>query len=513
MSSRTPLLAALRTSFARSAAGGDGSPALSRRTVLKAAGAAAVATGLAAVPATPARAAAGLRVAVVGAGLAGLSAADRLCAAGAQVTVYEAQRRVGGRVMSVPEFLPGQAIELGGELIDTDHTTMRGLAERFGLTLDDYRLDTTVAQDTYFFRGRAYAEDEIVAAFTPVRDALVRDLAELDDGDITYLTPRNAQRLDELSIDDWLSSHRITGVIRDLLDVAYTTEYGLEIDRQSALNLLSTIGTKTGEFEIFGASDERFHVRGGNQQIPQALADSLRAEVRLGWSLQDVRRTAAGRYALSFADGVTGRDVTADAVVLAIPLTTLRQVRLDIGLTPVQERHIRETAYGTNAKLMIGYDERVWRERYHTNGSVYSDLSMQTLWETSRLLPGKQGVLTNFTGGEAGVALGEGAVAGQVQRVLRDADQIFPGIAATQRGLPTARFHWPSFRYALGSYACPTPGWWTALRGALSTAAGGVHFAGEHTSLGYGGFMEGAARSGVDAAESLLKQVSATAVR
>ena len=55
--------------------------------------------------------------------------------------------------------------------------------------------------------------------------------------------------------------------------MAYTTEMGLEIDQQSALNLLTFIGTDDADaFNVFGESDERFHVRGGNDLIPRALA-------------------------------------------------------------------------------------------------------------------------------------------------------------------------------------------------------------------------------------------------
>jgi monoamine oxidase len=507
LGTRTPLLGALGRSFARGdAERADGNrPVHSRRTALRAAGATALAGAFAGAAVHPAAASGRVKVAVVGAGMAGLAAADRLRRAGADVSLFEAQHRVGGRVLSVREFLPGQAIELGGELIDTDHAAMRGLAARFALTLDDYRLDSpAVSTDLFYFGGRVVPEKEVIEAFEPVRQALLRDLATIEEGDITYRDARNAGDLDRLSIAQWLDRHGVAGVLRDLLDVAYTTEFGLDIDNQSALNLLTMIGTAERRFDVFGSSDERFHVRGGNDQIPNALASTVESHLTRDATLEAVRRTSGGRYRLTFAEGRSVRDTVADVVVLAIPLTTLRQVRLDLPLSPVQRAHIDQTEYGTNAKLMLGFGERVWRTRHGSNGSVSTDLDMQMTWETSRLLPGAQGVLTNFTGGRAGVALGSGSAAGQAARTMRDVDAVFPGAAEAQRGEPVARFHWPSNRFALGSYACPTPGWWTGLRGALSEPAGGVYFAGEHCSLDYNGFMEGAARSGVDAAEAIL---------
>jgi monoamine oxidase len=64
----------------------------------------------------PARAAAG-RVVVVGAGFSGLAAAYELSRVGYEVTVVEARNRVGGRVLSFSDLVPGKVVEGGGELI------------------------------------------------------------------------------------------------------------------------------------------------------------------------------------------------------------------------------------------------------------------------------------------------------------------------------------------------------------------------------------------------------------
>jgi hypothetical protein len=72
-----------------------------------------------------------------------------------------------------------------------------------------------------------------------------------------------------MSITQWFDRNGVSGWLRKLLDVAYTTEMGLEIDQQSALNFLTFVGTEDKDaFRIFGESDERFHVRGGNDPDP-----------------------------------------------------------------------------------------------------------------------------------------------------------------------------------------------------------------------------------------------------
>ena len=74
-------------------------------------------------------------VAVVGGGLAGLMAARRLVLHGVKVTVYEARKEVGGRVLSNPNFSAGRITEEGAELIGSFHTEWLELAREFGLAM------------------------------------------------------------------------------------------------------------------------------------------------------------------------------------------------------------------------------------------------------------------------------------------------------------------------------------------------------------------------------------------
>src|SRR5688500_15348578 len=84
----------------------------------------------------PARAAAG-RVVVIGAGFSGLTAAYELSRAGYEVTVVEARNRIGGRVISFSDFVPGKTVEGGGELIGSNHPAWVAYAKQFGLQFID----------------------------------------------------------------------------------------------------------------------------------------------------------------------------------------------------------------------------------------------------------------------------------------------------------------------------------------------------------------------------------------
>jgi monoamine oxidase len=356
----------------------------------------------------------------------------------------------------------------------------------------------------WFAQGRSYSELQIIRAFVPLAQTIERDLATLGDGDILWDAPQNAEALDAMSISDWMDREGVSGWLRTLIEVAYTTEMGLECDQQSALNFLTFIGTEPNQFQIFGSSDERYHVRGGNDLIVQGLAEKLADVIETGTVLEALRRQADGSFALSLRRGAESQQVNARQVLIAMPFSTLRQVQLDLELPAHKRRAIDGLRYGTNSKLMIGFNERVWRTRHRRNGSVYSDLPFQTTWETTRLQEGSSGVLTNFTGGRHGLELNAGTARSQADVAALQLDTIFPGIATQRNGAREVRMHWPSQPWAQGSYACFTPGDWTGLRGAMGEPVGQLYFAGEHCALDTQGFMEGGCESGETAATQIL---------
>lgn len=479
----------------------------SRRRFLQQATVASAALALhACVRVPPARPRDDGEIAIVGAGIAGLACAWRLRQGGRRVRLYEAQERVGGRMFSLRgHFADAQVCELGGELVDSGHARMQALAAEFGLELDDLAADPTAAfGEVWFCDGRRRGEDEILRAFAPIADAIARDAATLPDEEITYAASGGAEALDRESVAQWFDRHGVSGWLRRLIEVAYTTEMGLECEEQSALNLLTFIDPGTEALRVFGDSDERFHVRGGNDRIPRALAARLDDAIETGAVLEAVRARAGGGYALTFRRGAAAFDVPADEVVLALPFTTLRDVRLDVELPPAKRRAIAELGYGTNAKLMIGFSERVWRTRHASSASLFCDLAPQTAWETSRMQPGAAGILTNFTGGRHGVEIGSGTPAQQAALAVRELEAVWPGLASAREGMREARFHWPTHAWTKGSYACFRPGQWTTLRGAIGERVGRLHFAGEHCAFDNQGFMEGGVESGEAVAQAIL---------
>ncbi len=463
-------------------------------------------------------------VGIVGAGMAGVHCAYLLKQAGVRAVLYDAQNRIGGRMFSDRTTFAqpdGQHCELGGELIDTAHVTLQSLCQLLGIGLLDY--------DTYYppinhilarIAGQTLTLGDILAdGWGPIAgqvNSAVNTLTNPNNAP-SYQDANGGAAIDAMSIHQWFDSVGASGPVRSLLEVAYLGEFGLETDQQSAWNFLWQISpADPNNFLVFGASDERFTTATGNDAVPNGLAARLDAsQIMLGYQLVAVAVRPDGRIVLTFQVGGATKTAVFDHVVLALPFTLLRKVDLSgVTMSAVKTKAIQTLGYGTNAKLMVGFNSRVWLTPPTTgdggtaypasDGMVYSDLpALQNTWETSRLQAGNSGIITDFVGGNLGVSIGTGTPQSQAVTFLQAFEQIFPGATAASNG-KLSRMHWPSFPWTLGSYSCYLPGQWTGISGAEIERVGNIHFAGEHTSLAFQGFMEGAAETGAMAAAEIL---------
>jgi monoamine oxidase len=451
-------------------------------------------------------------VAIVGAGLAGLYAGYVLAGKKLTAQVYEADTRVGGRVASLRGVFPGQVVERGAELIDTTHVTLRNLAVGLGLTLEDYNKQP--GEEFFFFDGVRYSEAQVVEEYRALVAAMGQDLQRLSNGPTADAYTAFDRQLDFTSLKDYLRNRGAGALISQVVDVAYTIEFGREIDRQSALSFLFFAkASRSSVFKPFGVfSDERFHVVEGNDRVATGLAGLLPAPVALGHRLLRVAKLADGRVKLVFDVGGKTVERVHAAVILTLPAPAMRQVQFDasVGLPAFKTDAIARYDYGTNSKLMVGFAGRPWYERLNCNGGSYSDLpNHQNTWETnpSAAQFGVRGVITDYSGGLRGARLDPARTAAEATAFLGDLEKVWPGttalVARNRRGEPLAHLeNWLRNPLFGGGYSNNAPGYFTTLEGQYAKPVGNVIFAGEHTDsfYEYQGFMEGALLSGARAA-------------
>jgi monoamine oxidase len=453
------------------------------------------------------------RVAIVGAGLAGLTCAYQLRQAGIAATVYEASGRAGGRCWTRRgDFAEGQIAEHGGELIDQSHTAIRQLAQSLGLTLDNLlQAEQNGAEPFYYFDDQPYTYDEATRDLKAVWQKIHSDVSAASYPTLYYQSTQRGRELDQMSILQWINESVPGGVyskLGQLLDVAYNIEYGAESSDQSCLNLLYLLGyIGPGRLRIFGPSNEKYHVRGGNDQIGALLAHALAPRIRLGERLTAIRLMNDNTYRLTFGAGGRSTEVTADLVVLTLPFSILR-TSVDFtraGFRPLKLTAIRELGMGSNTKLNVQFRSRHW-ERLGWNGDSYSDRGYQVTWDVTRAQPGASGILVDYTGGNVSDSFKRGTPESRAAQFLDRIEPVMPGLKAQWNGLATLDY-WPGNPYALGSYSYWRVGQYTKFAGVEGEPEGNCHFAGEHTSIDFQGYLNGAVDSGIRAAAEIAAKV------
>lgn len=444
-------------------------------------------------------------VLIVGAGIAGLTAAYRLTQAGIPVNVIEARNRVGGRVRSISK-IAGTTIdaELGAAYIDSEHVCIRDLAAELGLTeLDLVAGEEGLIPEIYFAEGRIIPIEEIINDFAPVAERIDETLIAIDNFEDYTTFDEPTAAIDNLSITEYLETIPTSTTLRQMLEVAYNAFYGLDANEQSSLNLIYVIGTEPNTFELYGSSDERYRIIGGNSQIINGLANLLQGSIETSTVLEAITSLSDGSYRVSLRSGERTFDRTYERIVLTTPFPVLRQVQLNVDLPPVKRFAIDNYGFGTNSKLHIAFNNPVWRTRFGSSGETYVDLGFQNTREVAPTSPTTEGVLEILAGGNLGVVLGSGTPEDHAQRFLPELDLVYPGISSDRIG-SAVRSYWPGELYTQGSYTCYRPGQFVQFFGVEGERVGNLFFAGEHTSLDFQGYMEGACESGEIAAMEIL---------
>ncbi len=495
---------------------------LRRRDVLKGAGALAGA----AILARPRTAHAGSppRIAIIGGGISGLNAALTLKDAGYASTIYEAASDVGGRMHSnTTSWANGQVSEWCGELIDTGHASIIALAKRFKLKLDNlHDAEPKGATETYFFDGKYYTYAQADKDFQPVLDVLNQQNTDAPFPTLYNSFTDAGRRLDETSIYAWIERFVKGGhssKFGQLLDVAYNIEYGRDTKEQSSLNLVYLLVGPTDDLVLFGFSDETYHIRGGNQSLPHAIAAHLGQDsIHTGYRLTKIEKAAHKTYELTFATASGSVCVVADRVILTVPFSVLRGLDYSgAGFDSLKKTAITQLGYGTNCKLQLQFDDRLWDLAHHpwplSTGTSYADTGYQNTWDVTRAQPGSTGILVDYTGGSIGASFkpdagpysdsSSAAVQAYAKDFLAQIEPVYPGLTSHYNGRATLSV--PAVDpNLLGSYSVWLVGQYTEFSGYEGVRQGNVHFAGEHCSTSYQGFMEGGAEEGERAAGEIL---------
>jgi monoamine oxidase len=437
----------------------------------------------------------GRRVIVIGAGFSGLSAAYELSRAGYEVTAVEARNRVGGRVVSFGDLVPGKNVEGGAELIGSNHPTWVAYADRFKLSFLDVTEEDLEAP--IILGGKRLSEDESEALWEELSKAtntMNAEAARVTDADRPWTTP-NAEALDRRTLASWIQGLQASTSCKAAVDAMMASDAGVRTEWQSYLGNLAMV--KGHGLEKYWTDSEVYRCRGGNQQLARRLVSEI-GEKRVLLSTPVVAVSVDDRLArVRLANGQT---LEAEDAILTVPPSVWNKIAFD----PVLPATLAPQM-GANVKCLIALQDRFWR-REELAPDTLSDGPINQTWEGTDGQPGAGAALVAFSGGpSADVCRAWPAQTTlKLESYLAELSKVYKGIRpAYVRG----RFmDWPSDVWAKASYSFPAPGQVTSMGPTIWRDSSRLRFAGEYTSYAFMGYMEGALHSGALVARAIAER-------
>lgn len=444
------------------------------------------------------------RVVIIGAGFGGLSCAYQLKRAGVQVTVLEARPRVGGRVHSLDTLVPKQKVEAGAELIGLNHPTWLAYAKEFDLTLNELP-ESDEANSPILLNGRRLLGEEVAQLWSGL-DKVLQSM----NGDARginrqqpWLSP-NAKALDEQSLKE--ASRRWPGspLEREAAMAMIANDMNCWPDRYSHLAMLASIAG--GGIEAFWTESEIYRCASGNQSLAFALARAIgESNIQLRAPVNAIDLTGRSARVTLASGGV----VEADAVVLTAPPSTWDQ----LGITPALPADYRMST-GTAIKVLNRVDHPFWTADKLEPDSL-TDQAVGMTWrggEPATTSVKDPACLTVFAGGQAAQAWLDRTPTQRRELADQELNALFPGFSTHNQ--QQVFCGWPSERWTRCGYSAPSQGQVTRVFPLLQ---GGwrdkLFFAGEYTSPGFYGYMEGGLHSGAVLAGRLARQLNLVEAR
>jgi len=244
-------------------------------------------------------------VAVVGGGVAGLTAAYRLKQQGVRVVVYEATDRVGGVVFS--ERRDGFSADLGPNTMAAPSPALRGLLDQLGLTSS--LLPASAAAGTRYI----VKKKKLLPLPTSPQDFLTtrllsngaklavfgEPLVEAAEGLLDESVATFVRRRFNQEVLDYIANPFVAGIYAgdpEQLSARHALPrfYALERTHGSVIKaLVGMRGAKRADGASAGGAG-LFSFATGMQELPDALARALRAEIRLRAPVTQLRAGPKG---------------------------------------------------------------------------------------------------------------------------------------------------------------------------------------------------------------------------
>lgn len=385
-------------------------------------------------------------VLILGGGLSGLSSALHLKQKQIPFVIYEAQDRVGGRVFSMANPLdPKEFVDMGGQFVESHHTTMRALAKDFFVKLEKYQDWTLPAVE-------------------------MKELEKMAERDFLLL--------DAISFAEFLSEAKhVSSINIKSIHQLVLKKWGVPSESLSALPVCLQFNLFKGTLETYQFPDSTHEFM--NSFYHRTAGTDFGQGVQHGNELVELKEDG-GRFELTFLKNGRESHISCTKLICALPLSTLSKVKgiEKLKISAEKKYWIQNAAYSHHRRLFIPGDDAMVNKKRTIQDTYFIEKRISGLQIDSSRLD-----------------------LGQLQEKLIE-DKLISKASESQGIL---KVDWGLMRFQRGKGLIYPPKTFIDFMYAITQPEYGKNFflVGEHASLEFAGTMNGAVESGILAAQNI----------
>jgi len=418
-----------------------------------------------------------LDVIVVGAGFAGLTAARELTRQGLRVRIVEARDRIGGRTWL--DHRLGRDLEIGGTWVHWTQPYVWTELKRYGIGT----VPSPEPERAFWWADggpREGSPDALLELIGTYNGEFVRESRSYFPEPFNPLATDSYKAIDHVSVQDRIREQFPHGAARDILESFWALNFNGPLQDAALTQALRWVALTNGDWAVNFEACATYKIQGGTAALAEAILKDSGAAVTFGFTVEGITDDGGSVT----VRGTDGRAFSANTAIVTVSLPVLGNIAFEPPLPPAKAEAAGRGQVSRGVKVWI---------RLRGVHAPFVALG-QAGWPLNFFQ-------AEYTLDDDTIVVGFGPDATKIDAsdaaaVQEQLGRLVPGAEV----LDVATHDWVADPLAGETWPMHRTGFLSNHLAAVQSAHGNVLFAGSDIANGWGGFIDGAIESGMEAA-------------